>query len=177
MQSNILVIASTVRKQSNSKVMAEIFSNMLQEAGAQSGTLFLEDLPTDFLSHVLHGTKTSKASFENIQNLVNKADKIVFIVPEYNGSFPGVLKTFIDALEYPSSLKHKKAAMVGISAGTQGGALAMGHLADILNYCGMYLLPFRPRLIQVDKYILNSELHNQEYVDILRLHAKAFVEF
>ena len=66
--------------------------------------------------------------------------KFVFITPEYNGSFPGVLKAFIDGMRYPGTFEGKKCALVGLSAGNQGAALAMSHLTDIFNYLGMNVL-------------------------------------
>ena len=67
--------------------------------------------------------------------------KLVIIVPEYNASFPGVLKAFIDGLTYPGGIQGKKAALVGLSGGGQGGLLAMTHLTDVLMYLGTTVLP------------------------------------
>ena len=39
---------------------------------------------------------------------MSQSEKFVFIVPEYNGSFPGVLKTFIDGLAFPDTFEQKK---------------------------------------------------------------------
>ena len=74
---------------------------------------------------------------------IQSCDKFVFVVPEYNGSFPGVFKAFVDGLKYPASFKDKKCALVGISSGTQGGALALSHLTDIFNYLGMNVLALK----------------------------------
>ena len=82
----------------------------------------------------------------SFQNQIDQCEKFVFITPEYNGSFPGVLKAFIDGMRFPGTFEGKKCALVGISAGTQGGALAMSHLTDIFNYLGMTVLANKPRL-------------------------------
>ena len=50
-------------------------------------------------------------AFEPIQEIVTKTDKFIFVIPEYNGSFPGVLKVFIDACSFPESFYEKKAAL------------------------------------------------------------------
>jgi len=44
------------------------------------------------------------------------------VLPEYNGSYPGVLKYFIDMLKFPESFENKPAAFVGVANG-QWGAL------------------------------------------------------
>ena len=48
--------------------------------------------------------------------IVNEADALIFVVPEYNHSFPGLLKHVLD-----TNLKeyiHKAAGVCGVSAGT-----------------------------------------------------------
>ena len=57
---------------------------------------------------------------------MNRADAIVIVVPEYNHSFPGLLKHVLD-----SCLKeyiHKAVGVVGVSAGPFGGARVIQHL-------------------------------------------------
>ena len=41
-------------------------------------------------------------------------------MPQYNGSFPGVFKAFIDGYAYPNVFKGDKAALVGVSKGFRG---------------------------------------------------------
>ena len=43
-------------------------------------------------------------------------------------------------------VQDKKAALVGISSGVQGAGLALSHLTDIFNYCGMHVLAQKPKL-------------------------------
>ena len=45
----------------------------------------------------------------------------MFVVPEYNGSLPGVLKHFIDCWKYPESFHHRPVCYVGISSSGSGG--------------------------------------------------------
>ena len=109
---------------------------------------------------------------------MSQAQKYVFIVPEYNGSFPGVLKTFIDGLEYPNTFKNKKCALVGLSSGVQGGGLALSHLTDIFNYCGMNVLALKPKLARIEAHIDGDfQITNNLYMQLLKEQAEKFIEF
>lgn len=109
---------------------------------------------------------------------MRESKKYVFIVPEYNGSFPGVLKAFIDGLEYPGTFKNKKAALVGVSSGVQGAGLALSHLTDILNYCGTHVLALKPKLSRIEANLdEHYSLTNQSYKDLLSKQAEMLVKF
>ena len=67
--------------------------------------------------------------------LVNRADALVLVVPEYNHGYPGLLKHVLD-----TNLKeyiHKAAGVVGVSAGVFGGARAIQNLIPVLRELGL----------------------------------------
>ena len=67
--------------------------------------------------------------------LVNRADALVLVVPEYNHGYPGLLKHVLD-----TNLKeyiHKAAGVVGVSAGVFGGARAIQNLLPVLRELGL----------------------------------------
>jgi NAD(P)H-dependent FMN reductase len=66
---------------------------------------------------------------------VNDADALIFVVPEYNHSFPGLLKHVLD-----TNLKeyiHKAAGVCGVSAGPFGGARMIQNFLPVLRELGM----------------------------------------
>src|ERR1051325_1337607 len=66
---------------------------------------------------------------------VNQADALIFVVPEYNHSFPGLLKHVLD-----TNLKeyiHKAAGVCGVSAGPFGGARMIQNFLPVLRELGM----------------------------------------
>jgi NAD(P)H-dependent FMN reductase len=66
---------------------------------------------------------------------VNEADALIFVVPEYNHSFPGLLKHVLD-----TNLKeyiHKAAGVCGVSAGPFGGARMIENFLPVLRELGM----------------------------------------
>lgn len=120
----ITIIVGTNRRHSKSKEVALFYQKLLADLHTESQIIDIAELPDDFIRTALYENNGKNASFNVYRQLMKASDKFVFIVPEYNGSFPGALKVFIDGLGYPSELLHKKAALVGISDGLQGGALA-----------------------------------------------------
>lgn len=67
--------------------------------------------------------------------LVNRADALVIVAPEYNHGYPGLLKHVLD-----TNLKeyiHKAAGIVGVSAGIFGGARAIQNLIPVLRELGL----------------------------------------
>ena len=63
------------------------------------------------------------------------ADAVVIVTPEYNHSFPGLLKHVLD-----SCLKeyiHKAAGIVGVSAGPFGGVRAIQDLLPVIRELGL----------------------------------------
>ena len=65
------------------------------------------------------------------------------IVPEYNGSFPGVLKHFIDMLPFPQAFQNRFLCFIGIAAGKWGGMRAVEHLQQVFSYRNSFLFPHR----------------------------------
>src|SRR5213596_430723 len=66
---------------------------------------------------------------------VNDANALIFVVPEYNHSFPGLLKHVLD-----TNLKeyiHKAAGVCGVSAGPFGGARMIQSLVPVLRELGL----------------------------------------
>lgn len=149
----ITIVAGTNRPQSRARRLADLYLNLLTEHGAEAQILDLARLPADFTTSALYDNTGRHPEFNQLVKLASEADKLVFIVPEYNCSFPGVLKAFIDGLPYPGGIRGKKAALVGLSSGGQGGLLPLNHLTDVLMYLGTAVLPQRVRLPFIDQHL------------------------
>ena len=67
---------------------------------------------------------------------IERADKIIMIVPEWNGSFPWTFKKMIDFSGYPSSLEGKSILLIGTSSSTFGNLLGISQLSSILGWVG-----------------------------------------
>lgn len=163
----ILIVSSTNRPNSITKKISEIYLKMLSEKGTEAEILDLAHLPEDFVFSALYQNSGKNESFNQLVEKMKNANKYVFIVPEYNNSYPGVLKAFIDGMPYPNSFTGKKCAMVGLSSGMQGSGLALSHLTDVFNYLGMHVLANKPKMAKIEQNFNNGEITNALYMQLL----------
>lgn len=173
----ITIIVGTNRRDSVSMQIAVQYSEILSEEGKESSILNLRELPPDFIYSALYENTGKNDLFNRARDLMNQSDKFVFVIPEYNGSFPGVLKAFIDGLDRAKALTDKKCALIGISAGDQGAGLALSHFTDILNYCGTNVLAYRLRLANIADLMTDNKISNQLYLSKIQKQAKKLIEF
>jgi NAD(P)H-dependent FMN reductase len=129
---SITIISATNRVDSNTEKIANHYLSVLRGKGVEASILNLKDLPEAFLTSDLYG-KRSPEFQKIIDTYVEHQHKFIFISPEYNGSFAGVLKVFLDAIP-PKSWQDNKACLVGVSAGRAGNLRGLEHLTNILNY-------------------------------------------
>src|ERR1700727_365145 len=114
----VTIISATNRPNSNTLKLAKYYQKKLAEKGLETHLLSLTELPGNLIESDMYGKRS--AAFQKIQDVVTKTTKFLFVVPEYNGSFPGILKLFIDVCDFPQSFYEKKAALVGVSGGRYG---------------------------------------------------------
>jgi chromate reductase len=171
----ITIVSGTNRPLSRTFQIAEFYASLLATKHIESQIIDLVKLPENFPSLVFN-RQNQTAEVAAIQQIIDYSDKLVFIVPEYNGSFPGALKTFIDLLRYPDSLKGKKAVLVGLSSGIQGGILALSHLTDIFHYMGMQVLPQKVRLAHVHRFLENGKITEPLYLQLLDEQMNALLD-
>ncbi|MEP7236378.1 MAG: NAD(P)H-dependent oxidoreductase [Ferruginibacter sp.] len=128
----ITIISGTNRKNSNTFKIASEYQRILQEKGIEAGIFSLTDVD------VLH----YNAAFEKIEDeILIPTTHFIIISPEYNGSFPGVLKLLFDSSRSHEIWFHKKALLTGVATGRAGNLRGMDHLADVLNYLKITVHP------------------------------------
>jgi len=174
----ITLISGTNRPNSRTKEVTNIYQAILEAKGVATQIVDLSlVLPSDIIGNGLYANAGKNEDFNYIRDLMWDAQKFVFIVPEYNGSFPGALKVFIDGLKFPGTFIDKKAGLIGLGSGLQGAVLGMSHLTDIFAYLQMSTLGFKPKLAQIDKHLVNGEFTNELYTTMLHQHADKMIAF
>jgi chromate reductase, NAD(P)H dehydrogenase (quinone) len=81
------------------------------------------------------------------------AQKIVFVLPEYNGSIPGILKLMMDNSDIKKCWWYKKAMLVGVADGRAGNLRGLDHMTNILNYMKMNVLYNKVPLSRINEEI------------------------
>lgn len=150
----ISIIAGTNRKNSQTLRVAQYYRKVLQGKGVECQVLDLADLPKDFLFSALYGEQNENFN-QIVDQYVFSVDKMIIVTPEYNGSFPGIMKAFIEGWN-PKLLPNKWAALVGVASGRQGNSRGMDDLTNVLNYLKINVIPVKPPLSQIFN-LMNTE--------------------
>ncbi|MEM9931095.1 MAG: NAD(P)H-dependent oxidoreductase [Bacteroidota bacterium] len=153
----ITVISGTNRADSRTIKVATRFLHLLQEAGADAQLLDLKEVnPSWYAGNMYKGDDMSAELAAVQQQFIIGVQKLVFVTPEYNGSYPGVVKLFIDGIsinEYPKNFKDKHIALIGVATGRAGNLRGMDHLAASINHMGGWVLPNKLPVSKVDQLL------------------------
>jgi len=133
----IAVLIGSLREASVNKKLAKTLESL-----APNGTVFsYADLNLPLYNQELEADFPS--SVQNLKDLIETADGVLIISPEYNRSFSGVLKNAIDWASRPwgnNSFKGKPAGIIGVSPGQTGTAQAQAHLRNVMQSLDTNLL-------------------------------------
>jgi NAD(P)H-dependent FMN reductase len=127
---NIPVILGTSRKGRASVHAARLLAALLnRRAGVRSDLIDIASLPlpVDDAGEAIKNAAFSAA--------MTAADGLVIVAPEYNHSFPGLLKHALDSclIEYI----HKAVGLVGVSAGPFAGIRVVQSLLPVMRELGL----------------------------------------
>lgn len=144
----ITIISGTNRKDSYTLKIAREYQQILLQKGFEATLFSLEDVD------LLQG----KESVEQIENdILIPTTHFIIISPEYNGSFPGVLKMLFDSSRSNTIWFHKRALLTGVAAGRAGNLRGMDHLADVLNYLKITVHPNKLPISAIDTLVGSNE--------------------
>jgi chromate reductase len=143
----IAVIVGSFREESLNRKLADALIQLAPiEFTFKSGRI--DDLPFYSQDHEGHPA-------EPVQRLmaeVKAAQGVIFVTPEYNRSIPGVLKNAIDQCSRPwaeNVWEGKPTAILGLSPGPTGTAMAQQHLRNILAYLDVPVMGQPEAFVQV----------------------------
>lgn len=172
----VTIISGTNRPASNTLKVAKYYQKALAEKGLQTHLFNLEDLPETLITSDLYGKRSPQ--FDEIQQLIANTSKFIFIIPEYNGSFPGVLKTFIDACAFPESFYDKKAALVGLSSGKYGNIRGIDHFGGVCSYLHLNVLPLRIHISDIRTELdVNGDFFKEDTLKFTGQQMDKFIAF
>lgn len=127
----ITIISGTNRKGSMTLKVATHYFEIMKQLGVDIKLVSLENLN-------IWERNPQLTQLE--QDILIPSEKFIFIMPEYNGSFPGILKLLIDNSDIRKCWWHKKAAMVGVADGRGGNLRGIEHMTNILHYLKVNVL-------------------------------------
>jgi NAD(P)H-dependent FMN reductase len=126
----IPIVLGTARQGRQSEHVARmVFEQTKKRAGVETELIDVRTLPMKFDDA---GEQMKDAKFSAI---IDRCDALIIITPEYNHSFPGLLKHALDM-----NLKeyiHKAVGICGVSAGSFGGARVIESLLPVMRELGL----------------------------------------
>lgn len=138
----MITIISGTNRDNNTKKVAIEYRRLLKEKNIDAQLLSLDEVKV----------VERDAGFIEMENkFLVPAEKFIIIMPEYNGSYPGILKLMIDNTNISKTWWHKKVLLTGVSTGRAGNLRGMDHLTGSLLYLRMIVHPNRLPISIVDK--------------------------
>jgi len=171
----ITVIAGTNRPSSNTLKIAQEYVTALAGLGLEAQLLSLDHLPHDMLVSDFYG-KRSAAFQEILERFIIPVQKFVAVVPEYNGSYPGVFKLLVDAV-HPEHFRGKKIALVGVGAGRGGNARGLDDLTGVFHYLRMHVFFDKLPISRVRELVGAEGVKDETTKQLLRAHAQGFAAY
>jgi NAD(P)H-dependent FMN reductase len=165
----ITIISGTNRKYSNTYKIAKEYQLLLQKKGIETGIFSLEDV------NVLQYDD----AFEKIENeILIPTTHFIIISPEYNGSFPGVLKLLFDNSRSHEIWFYKKALLTGVATGRAGNLRGMDHLADVLNYIKITVHPNKLPISVVNSVVdKGGKITDKNTLNAINLQLDEFIQW
>lgn len=163
------IISGTNRPGSNTIRVAKLYLQLLKNKGIDANFVSLEGLDV----------ATRNTSIENLEKEVLEAtQKFIFIVPEYNGSFPGVLKSLLDNTDIKKVWWGKKAMLTGVSTGRAGNLRGMDHLTGVLHYLKVHVFYNKLPISVVNKLLtVDHNIEDESTINVINDQLDGFIHF
>jgi NAD(P)H-dependent FMN reductase len=136
------IISGTNRADSNTLKVARRIDETMRSKGLEPNLMTLEGLDLNRKCDRLRRLE---------EEILIPTEKFAIVIPEYNGSYPGSMKTVIDLSDIRNVWWGKKAMLTGVSTGRAGNLRGMEHLTGTLNYLKVTVMPNRLPISVVDK--------------------------
>ncbi|MFN5423501.1 MAG: NADPH-dependent FMN reductase [bacterium] len=163
------IIAGTDRLNSNSQRIGWIYQEMLLNMGVESELTTLEGVD-------LSDKSERFLAFQN--DFLVPSKKFILVLPEYNGSYPGVFKSLIDLSDIKACWPGKKALLVGVATGRGGNIRGLDHITGVLHYLNVLVHPNKLPISSVDKLIsADGKISDARTISSIENQVAEFINF
>jgi NAD(P)H-dependent FMN reductase len=144
----ILVLAGSARLDSIHRKLARETVAALRAAGLEATLADLRDFPMPIYDGDLEAGQGLPTAAKALKELARRHDGFAIASPEYNGSFPALLKNALDWISRPEPGEHplevfrgKVAAILSASPGPGGGQRVLRLLRELLEMMSVTVIP------------------------------------
>lgn len=169
-EKNIGIFVGSLRKASYNRAVAKYLETLapenfkMREIDLSGLTMFNQDFDDE---------GTTPAAWTKFRSEVKALDGCLFVTPEYNRSFPAVLKNALDIASRPYGQNvwdGKPAGIISVSPGGMGGFGANQQLRQPLSFLNLQLLQ------QPEVYLGHANAFLDENGQITNDSTKAFLQ-
>lgn len=165
----VTIISGTNRIGSKTIQVANFYKQVLDEQNIPNQLLSLEKVQS---------IKRDESIIALENQYLKPADKFIFVMPEYNGGYPGILKLLIDISDIKHVWHHKKAMLTGVADGRAGNLRGLDQLTNVLNYLKINVFHHKIPISKINEE--TNELgvwQNESTPRIIREQIEGFLEF
>jgi NAD(P)H-dependent FMN reductase len=175
----ILVLTGSARLDSFNRKLARLAVEALSGAGVGATLADLRDFPMPIYDGDVESGDGLPTAARALKELARGHDGFAIASPEYNGSFPALLKNALDWISRPDPGEHslavfrgKVAAILSASPGQGGGTRGLRHLRELLEMMSVTVIPEQLSVARAaEAFDSAGRLTRAE--DLARLHALA----
>ncbi len=167
-ETKVLALVGSLRAASINRQIAELAAEVAQDGVVVTIFEGLGDLPfyNEDIDDVMNADAPVLAPVAALRAAAADADAALVVTPEYNGSYPAVVKNAIDWLSRPfgdGALKGKPLAVIGGSFGQYGGVWAHDDTRKSFGIAGARVV--EAITLSVPFKTLNGQ-HPREHADV-----------
>jgi hypothetical protein len=171
----ITLLNATNRPDNRTSVISKTYQQFLISANVPFQYLSLEEIDGNLLIAQSIGKKQTDLE-QLMDKFIFQVPKIIIISPEYNGSFPGILKLFIDAMPH-KAFDGKKIALSGVATGRGGNLRGLDHLTGIFHYLNAHVMPFKLPISGVATLISDGKVNNESLLKDIQKQIDLFLNY
>jgi chromate reductase, NAD(P)H dehydrogenase (quinone) len=177
----LLILNATNRPNNKTQIVSKFCLEYLKTKNIEVKYYTLEDIPLDTLSNTMYNKPVGQSiALSQIQDeFIIPSKSWLIIAPEYNGTFPGILKLFIDALsvrKYGETFAGRSAGLIGTASGRAGNLRGLEHMTSFLNYLKIDVFHNKLPISTIEKVLVDGNL-NEETQTTLKSFLDEFIKW
>lgn len=169
------ILAGTDREGSNTLKVSEIIKEFYKSEGEEVEIIDLREVKKSLETGPHYGKNQPDFILHYTEKVLH-AEGLIVVVPEYNGSMPGILKYFIDHLKFPESFEYRPVCFVGLG-GIFGGLRPVEHLQQVFGYRNAFIYPERVFLINIWNQLKENRIQDPLMSQLLIKQVRGFRRF
>jgi NAD(P)H-dependent FMN reductase len=132
----ITAVGGSVRERAYTAAALAVVTAALESAGAA-----VESFDPRQLRLAPPGSDPDDPEVLRLRESIANATGVVLATPEYHGTFASMTKMILENMGFPSALKDKPMALLGVAQGRIGAIKSLEHLRGACSHMGAIVVP------------------------------------